>query len=88
MDSKAYIGVKRMGEVDINPFLTVAKRKYEGENEIIDEEDMKLKSLKGELGDEVYEAVTTALTEMNEYNGLVVVMHRHDRVFSYSPNLS
>ncbi|KAA8543869.1 hypothetical protein F0562_021954 [Nyssa sinensis] len=36
--------------------------------EIIDEGDRKLKSLKNEYGDEVYEAVTTALTEMNVYN--------------------
>lgn len=35
--------------------------------EIIDEEDEKIKSLK-ELGDEIYMAVTTALKELNEYN--------------------
>ncbi|KAL6979173.1 hypothetical protein U1Q18_020839 [Sarracenia purpurea var. burkii] len=43
MDSKTYIGVKRMGEVDINPFLTVAKRKYEGEN--VEEKALELCSL-------------------------------------------
>ncbi|MCI96951.1 XH/XS domain protein, partial [Trifolium medium] len=36
--------------------------------EILDEEDEKLKSLKEELGDEVHDAVATALKEMNEYN--------------------
>ncbi|GFP82329.1 factor of DNA methylation 4 [Phtheirospermum japonicum] len=36
--------------------------------EILDENDEKLKELKTELGDEVYEVVTTALNEMNEYN--------------------
>ncbi|XP_022155126.1 factor of DNA methylation 4-like [Momordica charantia] len=36
--------------------------------EIIDENDEMLKGLKNEYGDEVYEAVVTALMEMNEYN--------------------
>ncbi|KAJ4968313.1 hypothetical protein NE237_015014 [Protea cynaroides] len=36
--------------------------------EIIDEEDEKLKSLKNDLGEEVLRAVKTALKEMNEYN--------------------
>ena len=36
--------------------------------EIIDENDEKLKSLKDEYGDEVYQAVVKALDEMNEYN--------------------
>ncbi|PWA82302.1 domain XH [Artemisia annua] len=35
---------------------------------IIDESDEKLKSLKRDLGEKVYEAVTTALTEINDYN--------------------
>ncbi|KAL5709582.1 hypothetical protein ACHQM5_020256 [Ranunculus cassubicifolius] len=36
--------------------------------EIVDEEDEKLKKLKAEWGDEVYVAVATALLEVNEYN--------------------
>ncbi|XP_057967464.1 factor of DNA methylation 1 isoform X2 [Malania oleifera] len=36
--------------------------------EILNEEDDKLKNLNQEWGDEIYDAVTTALKEMNEYN--------------------
>lgn len=36
--------------------------------QVIDEEDEKLKGLRKELGVEVYEAVTTALMEINDYN--------------------
>ncbi|GAB2288082.1 hypothetical protein Dimus_022426 [Dionaea muscipula] len=36
--------------------------------EIIDEEDEKLKALKDEWGDEIYNAVIVALKELNEYN--------------------
>lgn len=36
--------------------------------EIIDENDEKLKELKAEYGDEVYQAVVTALNELNQHN--------------------
>lgn len=36
--------------------------------QVLDVEDEKLKGLRNELGDEVYEAVTTALMEINDYN--------------------
>ncbi|KAM3698029.1 hypothetical protein ACB098_06G158100 [Castanea mollissima] len=36
--------------------------------QVIDEEDEKLNDLRKELGDEVYNAVTAALMEINEYN--------------------
>ena len=36
--------------------------------EIIDEEDERLKGLKDEYGEELYKAVITALIEMHEYN--------------------
>jgi len=36
--------------------------------EILDEEDEKLKILKDEVGDEAHDAVATALMELNEYN--------------------
>ncbi|WJZ88907.1 hypothetical protein VitviT2T_008169 [Vitis vinifera] len=37
-------------------------------NEVIDEKNETLRTLKSDYGEEVYIAVTTALTEMNEYN--------------------
>ncbi|KAF8397479.1 hypothetical protein HHK36_016396 [Tetracentron sinense] len=49
-----------------HPFkIIMVKGKHQ---EIIDDEDEKLKSQKNELGDEVYEAVKRALWEINEYN--------------------
>lgn len=36
--------------------------------EIINEEDEKLRNLKEEWGHEIYECVVTALKELNEYN--------------------
>lgn len=98
LDSHAYIGVKRMGELDSKPFQSATKRRNTDEQavelcslwednrrdpschpfkvirmggdhqELIDKEDEKLKTLKEELGNEVYYAVTEALIEMNDYN--------------------
>ncbi|QCE01232.1 hypothetical protein DEO72_LG7g2527 [Vigna unguiculata] len=99
---RAGVGVKRMGELDIRPFLEAMKKKYNDEDaeeraselcslwdeyikdpgwhpfkitiiegkdqEIIDNEDEKLKALKNEFGEGVYKAVVTALTEINTYN--------------------
>ncbi|XP_059626605.1 factor of DNA methylation 4-like [Cornus florida] len=48
--------------------ITVKEGSKDVVQEIIDEEDEKLKSLKNDHGNEVYEAVTTALDEMNQYN--------------------
>ncbi|KAK2424458.1 protein INVOLVED IN DE NOVO [Trifolium repens] len=106
----ATVTVKRMGGLDMKPFLKAAERKFskdenmkaaskkrlkasewyekwdeylrdpswhpfkievdkEGNSkEVFIEEDEKLKSLKEELGDEVHEAVATALKALNEYN--------------------
>nr|POE83195.1 factor of dna methylation 3 [Quercus suber] len=101
--SSDFIGIKRMGDLELKPFYRAAKRKYydleAGEKaaelcsiwedclrdsswhpfkivmgkegnyvNIINEDNEKLKGLKDEYGDELYEAVTTALTEMNEHN--------------------
>ncbi|XP_020233960.1 protein INVOLVED IN DE NOVO 2 [Cajanus cajan] len=99
---RANVGVKRMGELDIRPFLEAMKEKYNDEDaedraselcslweeyikdpdwhpykitiiegkhqEIIDDGDEKLKGLKNEMGEAVYKAVVTALTEINTYN--------------------
>ncbi|XP_068309619.1 factor of DNA methylation 5-like [Pyrus communis] len=125
--SPAVIGVKRMGDLDCEPFQTACKRKYPTDKaaddqaamlcslwedyladsswypfkmsmdpsgaakdiskrdqshelafsyllwpfffkQTIDEKDDKLKNLKDEYGVHVYNAVTTALLELNEYN--------------------
>ncbi|XP_058748385.1 factor of DNA methylation 4-like [Vicia villosa] len=100
--SQVIISVKRMGELDLKPFIEASKRKFPAEEnwkaaqwcsqcedylrdlswkpfkivtdekgnskEILDENDEKLKSLRDELGDEVHDAVATALKELNEYN--------------------
>ncbi|KAK4491390.1 hypothetical protein RD792_002133 [Penstemon davidsonii] len=50
------------------PFRIVPADNGNGEKIIIDEEDKKVKRLRNEFGEEAYQAVTTALMEMNEYN--------------------
>ncbi|KAF4393389.1 hypothetical protein F8388_023193 [Cannabis sativa] len=97
--SSCPFGVKRMGELDSEPFTEAMKcskdNHYEAMQkctlwskyirdphwhpfkfvkirgkltEVVDGEDKKLKGLKKELGEKAYEAVKTALIEMNEYN--------------------
>ncbi|GAB2299828.1 hypothetical protein Dimus_033880 [Dionaea muscipula] len=51
-----------------HPYKMIKVEGEEKHQEIIDEGDEKLTSLKKEWGDEVYKAVTTALMEINEYN--------------------
>ncbi|KAK1265351.1 Peptidyl-prolyl cis-trans isomerase PASTICCINO1 [Acorus gramineus] len=49
-----------------HPFKIVA---VDGQTqEIVNEDDEKLKEVKNELGDDVHNAITTALLEVNEYN--------------------
>ncbi|KAL1166406.1 hypothetical protein V6Z11_A06G195400 [Gossypium hirsutum] len=50
-----------------HPFKRI---KLEGEEyqEVIDDEDEKLKDLKDEMGNEVYKSVTSVINEINEYN--------------------
>lgn len=99
---KAFIGVKRMGDLDPKPIVSAAKIKYPDaepgvkameftslldakirdsnwypfkvimvgadSKRVINEEDDCIKVIKNEWGDEVYDTVVTALTELNEYN--------------------
>ncbi|XP_059642070.1 factor of DNA methylation 1-like [Cornus florida] len=53
---------------DWHPFKLVIDIDGENPQEVVDEDDKKLKSLKKGWGVEIYNAVTTALKEMNEYN--------------------
>ncbi|XP_071930024.1 factor of DNA methylation 5-like isoform X4 [Coffea arabica] len=96
------IGVKRMGEIDVDPFKVACLRKFSGTEwmvksleltsvwqakvndpkwqpfkkmlkngkcqEVIDEQDSKLKELRSQWGEGVYNAVANALLELNEYN--------------------
>ncbi|KAL6503699.1 hypothetical protein OROGR_025622 [Orobanche gracilis] len=102
MSINSHIGVKRMGELDSQPFHRAMKRRYnEAEADeratelcslweeylrdpewhpikvvnvngkyqaVIKEDDEKLRDLKESYGDDVYNAVTSALFEVNEYN--------------------
>nr|CAD1828687.1 unnamed protein product [Ananas comosus var. bracteatus] len=102
LSGRTNIGIKRMGELDEEPFQNACKRKYQDEEaaikaaelcsnwqgqfkepgwnpykivecrretkEVVNEQDPKLKELWFEWGDDVYNAVKTALIELNEYN--------------------
>ncbi|XP_062088208.1 factor of DNA methylation 2-like [Humulus lupulus] len=97
--SSGPFGVKRMGELNSEPFTEAMESRKDNHyeamqkctlwskyirdphwhpfkvvnirgkpTEVVDGEDKKLKGLKKELGENVYEAVKAALVEMNEYN--------------------
>ncbi|XWS65980.1 hypothetical protein CRYUN_Cryun05aG0160800 [Craigia yunnanensis] len=101
-NSQTKIGIKRMGEVDPQPFKDACMKKFCGDwelkstelcslwqnlvtnsewypfkrelidgkdQEIINSDDIMLKKLRSEWGDEVYKAVSNSLLELNEYNG-------------------
>ncbi|XP_059644256.1 factor of DNA methylation 1-like [Cornus florida] len=57
---------EKLKDPEWHPFEVVF---YKGiHQEVIDHDDAMLRNLKEEWGDDIYEAVTTALKEMNEYN--------------------
>ncbi|EFH51814.1 predicted protein [Arabidopsis lyrata subsp. lyrata] len=72
------IKVKRMGEVDETPFIKAMLCSKMAETsmawhpfkcvEVVDEEDEKLTNLREEWGEEVENAIRTALEELNEFN--------------------
>ncbi|XP_051136179.1 factor of DNA methylation 1-like [Andrographis paniculata] len=58
---------EKMKNPDWHPFRIVEDNKGNAER-VLKEDDELLQELRNEWGEEVYEAVTTALTEMQEYN--------------------
>ncbi|CAN1746926.1 Factor of DNA methylation 2 [Linum perenne] len=62
------IGIKRMGEIKGQVFREACLGRFSVEEEVIDEDDEKLKQLRNEYGKVAYDAVTKALMELNEYN--------------------
>lgn len=58
----------RLGDPRWHPFKIVKDEVEEKLKEIVDEDDEELKKLKVEVGDEAYQAVVTALLELNEHN--------------------
>ncbi|XP_022765144.1 protein INVOLVED IN DE NOVO 2 isoform X2 [Durio zibethinus] len=53
---------------DWHPFKRIKLEGDEEYQEVINDDDEKLRDLKYELGNEVYKAVTSAIKEINEYN--------------------
>ncbi|MED6158272.1 hypothetical protein PIB30_031230 [Stylosanthes scabra] len=100
--TRGNIGVRRMGELDIRPFVDFMRKRCNDEEaeerslemcslweeylkdpdwhpfkistidgkhqEMVDDNDEKLKGLRNEMGEGVYNAVVKALREINEYN--------------------
>ncbi|MED6167609.1 hypothetical protein PIB30_004420 [Stylosanthes scabra] len=100
--TRSNIGVRRMGELDIRPFVEFMRKRCNDEEaeeralemcslweeylkdpdwhpfkistiegkhqEMVDDNDEKLKGLRNEMGEGVYNAVVKALREINEYN--------------------
>ncbi|KAA8539474.1 hypothetical protein F0562_026166 [Nyssa sinensis] len=69
---RAILEIKRMGEVDQKPFRDDPNwhpfKIDQKLQEIIDEDDKKLKELRKEWGEDAYNAIAKALLELNEYN--------------------
>ncbi|MBA0694849.1 hypothetical protein Goari_005117 [Gossypium aridum] len=53
---------------DWHPFKRIKLEGGEEYEEVIDDEDEKLRDLKAEMGNEAYKSVTLAIKEINEYN--------------------
>ncbi|KAE8681191.1 Protein INVOLVED IN DE NOVO 2 [Hibiscus syriacus] len=53
---------------DWHPFKRIKLEGGEEYQEVIDDEDEKLRDLKDQLGNEVYKSVTSSIKEINEYN--------------------
>ncbi|KAG8490406.1 hypothetical protein CXB51_013699 [Gossypium anomalum] len=53
---------------DWHPFKRIKLEGREEYQEVIDDEDEKLRDLKAEMGNEAYKSVTSAIKEINEYN--------------------
>ncbi|XWS07751.1 hypothetical protein CRYUN_Cryun41cG0017500 [Craigia yunnanensis] len=53
---------------DWHPFKRIKLEGEEEYQEVINDEDEKLRDLKDEMGNEVYKAVTSAINQINEYN--------------------
>lgn len=63
-----YVRKRVMAVTKENQGITVTSILLCMVQEIVNEEDEQLRNLKQEWGEEIYEAVVTALKEVNEYN--------------------